>query len=134
LPGLDDVFTGRIPIPLMFYTGELFYSPQEYLLHLQNIIKLLETYQNYHVFIQDKKAMEHLVIYAKEETGVIIAKYEFPQVFFGLNESNMTSAFWSYMKNITNILPKEKQDKTYIIRQLKHIESALISNTRNMHE
>ncbi|NSW91240.1 MAG: hypothetical protein HPY74_11330 [Firmicutes bacterium] len=78
--------------------------------------------------------MEHLEIYVKEETGVIIAKYDFPQAFFGLNESNMTSAFWSYMKNITNTLSKEKQDKIYILRQLKHIERAIIFNMNNAHE
>ncbi|WP_094551499.1 hypothetical protein [Petroclostridium xylanilyticum] len=128
LPELDNVFAGKTPIPLMFYTGELFYSSQEYLLHLQNIINLMETYNNYNVFIQDKKTTEHLMIYVKEETGVIVAKYEFPQVFFGLNESNMTSAFWSYMENITNTLSKEKQDKKHVLRQLKNYESALINH------
>lgn len=129
LPDIDDVFTGKIPIPLAFFSGEHFYSPQEYLLHLQNIVKLLETYQNYNVFIQDKKTTEHFMIYVKEETGAIIAKYEMPQVFFGLNESNMTSAFWSYMKNITNTLSKEKQDKTYVLKQLKNREKTISSST-----
>ncbi|NSW91239.1 MAG: hypothetical protein HPY74_11325 [Firmicutes bacterium] len=44
LPKLEDVFAGKIPIPLMIHYGEIFYSPQEYLLHLQNTIKLLENY------------------------------------------------------------------------------------------
>ena len=123
LPGLDEVLTGKIPTPLTFYTGELFYSSQEYLLHLQNIIRLLETYQNYNVFI-----------HVKEETGAIIGKYEMSQILFGLNESNMTSAFWSYMKNITSKIPKETQDKTYVLRQLKYFESTMISNTNNVLE
>ncbi len=132
LPELDDVIAGKTPIPLIFNTSELFYSSQEYLLHLQNIIRLLENYHNYNVIIQDKIIMENLMIYVKEETGVIIAKYEFPQVFFGLNEKNMTSAFWSYIENIINTLSKENKDKKHALRQLKNFERSLISNISNI--
>jgi len=44
----------------------------------------------------------------------------------------LTSAFWSYMENIIDTLPKENQDKKHILRQLKNFERSLISNISNI--
>lgn len=133
LPETEEIISGKTRIHFfdILNTDELFYTPQEYVLHLQNIIRLLETYPNYHVFMDTKKISEHLIIYTKGETGVIIAKCESPSVLFGIKENNMTSAFWSYMTNMINKFSKDKQSKEKIIKQLKILMNSLNLNTEN---
>lgn len=130
LPDIADVQAGHIRISLadMIADGDVFYSPEEYALHLQNIVRLLETYDNYHVYLERKNQTDNIMLYTKEEIGTIIAKCEPPAVMFAINESNMTAAFWDFMQHKVNRIPREQQRKPHVIAQLQEYIQRLISD------
>lgn len=94
-----EVTSGKIPVDFsdMLNDTPLFYSPDEYLKHLKNIIKLLKANENYLVIISPKKLLAGSMVYVKEDVGVLVGKTALPSTIFAINESNMTAAFWDYM-------------------------------------
>lgn len=122
-PEITDIISEKIPICFSDMINEelLFYTAKEYKSHLQNIIRLLEKYDNYNVYLGEKKQTDNITLYVKEEIGVIVAKNELPSVMFAINESNMTAAFWDYMNDNLRRLTKEKLDKENTILILKRI-------------
>ena len=50
LPDVETIRQGKIPVILSLggETNPVFYTPDLYILHLQNILRLLETCENYH--------------------------------------------------------------------------------------
>lgn len=127
LPDIEDIIDGNITICFsdMANENQLFYTPKEYALHIKNIIRLLEKYDNYNVYLEEKKQTDNITLYVKEEVGVIIAKNQLPSVMFAINESNMTDAFWDYMNDNLRRLAKEKLNKENTILILKQIVDEL---------
>lgn len=110
LPDLDSIFNGKAVINFsdMPVRMPLFYTPEEYKLHLENIIRLLKTCKNYHVYFANDDHLGESVVCVKEDVGVLVAKASSPSVIFAINESNLTAAFWDYM-NV--LLLKDSPDK-----------------------
>lgn len=42
----------------------------------------------------------NFMVYAKEDLGVIVAKTSTPPIILAINETNLTAAFWDYLKDI----------------------------------
>ena len=99
LPDLETILAGKVVVNLSDIPNEtqVFYTPREYYLHLQNILRLLKTYNNYHVHLTGAKHLEGSMVYVKEDVGVLVGRTSPPSVIFAINESNMTAAFWDYM-------------------------------------
>ena len=128
LPDILDVKSGKVKIAFsdMFENGAAYYSTEEYILHLENIVLMLETYENFHVFFDTYTKENGYTVYVKEDIGVLISKTSIPLIAFAMNESNMVAAFWDYMKNIIskknygNLNNKESVNKLReFIQQLK---------------
>lgn len=100
LPELESVIAGKVKVALsdMLDNGAIYYTPEEYLIHLHNVIVLLNSCDNYHIHIVNKPTEEQYMVYVKEELGVIVAKTSSPPVVLAINEGNMTTAFWDYLK------------------------------------
>lgn len=79
----------------------LFYTPEEYCLHLKNIVYLLENESHYTVSIDDGSHHGGYMLYVKENLGTLVAKTP-PSVVFAVNESKMTAAFWDYLSHEFN--------------------------------
>lgn len=99
----EEVMAGRAPVPFsnLFGLGEIFYTREEYRLHLQYVIRLMEQTDQYQVCLPDGDAYENkpFLIYAKEDVGAIVIRTGEPFAAFALNEANMTAAFWDYLRN-----------------------------------
>lgn len=91
----------------LFDEPTLCYTLEEYKLHLENVLKLLKRNENYNVVISDK-VPENVLIYAKEDIGVIVAKIGPPSNVFGISEQSMTAAFWEYLQRMKSKTKKEK--------------------------
>lgn len=72
----------------MFGETQLFYTPDEYRRHLLGIIRLLESYPDFSVYVTDDRHLEGVT-----DVGVLVAKTLLPSVIFAINENNMTTAF-----------------------------------------
>lgn len=124
LPDLEDIKAGKVEVGFagLKETPKIFYRPEEYRLHLENIIQLLQHYDNYQFFINKENRHYEYRLYVKEDLGAIIIKTTPPYIVFAINESNMTAAFWDYM----SLIYKEYQtDKKAVIKQLQKIVDEL---------
>lgn len=120
LPELQDVIDGQVKIALssMMAGGAINYTPQEYLLHLQNIIILLRTYENYHVCLVHGPVEDRYTVYVKEDSGVLVAKTSLPPVVLAMSESNMTASFWDFFQAMTGARILDNQGNTNTIWKL----------------
>jgi hypothetical protein len=97
----------------------VFYTPQEYSQHLQNLIQLLKTQVNYQLYLVNDKHLEGSVIYVKEDVGVLVVKTTPPSTVFAINNIPLTAAFWDYMHMLFQKMPKGKIDRNYTIAELE---------------
>lgn len=110
IPAPDMIKEGRIRVALSdtLNTQDIFYTIDELALHLENIIMLLQTYDNYHIHIDTTNGHKGFMLYVKEDVGAIIAKTSAHAVTFAINESNMTAAFWDYLNGNINSIDESK--------------------------
>lgn len=108
----------------MLGNADLSYTPGEFAGHLANIIRLLKTYENYNVYMLPKE-MAGYMLYVKEDVGLLVAKTSRPSVIFAISESNMTAAFWDYLKMLTEKALKKKASRKTTIAELEAIANTL---------
>jgi hypothetical protein len=84
----------------MLSGGNAYYTAKEYTLHLENLVKLLKTYDNFHIKLVEETTEDRYMVYAKEDLGAIVAKTSALPVALAMNESNITAAFWDFLKNL----------------------------------
>ncbi|NCB30794.1 MAG: hypothetical protein EOM66_05235 [Clostridia bacterium] len=108
---LPFLWTDAIQAPDLAYTKE------EYRLHLENILRLLERHTNYHVQLCSGWNPS-LVLYGKDGVGMMLAKTEKPITLFAFNEPNMTAAFWDYL---TAMKSRAEGDKSHAIQTIRNL-------------
>lgn len=121
LPDLETVLAGKAMVNLAVLPSKapVFYTPQEYSQHLQNLIQLLKTQVNYQLYLVNDKHLEGSVIYVKEDVGVLVVKTTPPSTVFAINNIPLTAAFWDYMHMLFQKMPKGKIDRNYTIAELE---------------
>ncbi|MDD3655034.1 MAG: transcriptional regulator [Desulfotomaculaceae bacterium] len=127
LPQMEEILTGKVVVNLsdMLNDSLMFYTPKEYCRHLQNIVRLLKSYNNYQVHLVDNKYLEGSMIYVREDVGVLVGKTMTPSVVFAINESNMTAAFWDYMNHLIKKEAKGRMHRKHTIAELETIVAKL---------
>jgi hypothetical protein len=114
MPDVENIRKGRQKIQLfnILSNKEVFYTPDEYVLHLNNIISLLKRYKSYNLYISPENNNQECMLYSKDGIGVIVAKITSPSVVFAMNESHLTAAFWDYLNSIAGELRAIGKSKT----------------------
>lgn len=123
IPALDKIIEGRLRVAMSdtLSMEDVFYTPEELILHLENIILLMQKYPNYDVYIDTANKEEKFMLYAKEEVGAIVAKTSAPAITFAINETNMTAAFWDYLNGYINSMTEPQSNKKAVIRRLQSL-------------
>ncbi len=87
-----------IPLPMadMFRSETLFYTKEEYALHLEHILSLMKEHKNY-TALMSGHIESIIMIWGKEDVGILMARTESPSTVFAFSEQNMTAAFWAYL-------------------------------------
>lgn len=126
LPEPDDIRQGQIMIDFSDIPGgiPLYYKPDEFKEHLNNMIALLKRYANYYVYLTDGEQLGGSMVYVKEGVGVLVGKTTPPSVIFALNESNMSAAFWDYA-NIHLLKGIQGQNRQQTISRLEAFAAQL---------
>jgi hypothetical protein len=104
---------------------QLFYTPEEYLQHLHSIIDLLETYDNFSICLTNDKHLAGVIVYVREDVGVLVVKTLSPSVVFAINESNITAAFWDYLQILLNKESNSTTKRNHTLEKLKEISDQL---------
>lgn len=101
LPDFNTVKSGAVKVSLsdMLGGGAVYYTPPEFVRHLERIIALLSG-ENYHVHLTGRAGEDQYTVYAREEIGAIVAKTSQPPLILAMSEGNMTAAFWDFLTNM----------------------------------
>lgn len=127
IPDLKKILAGQVVVNYSDMLNEslLFYTPGEYCRHLASIIRLLKTYDNFHVHLTADTPLAGSMVYVREDVGVLLGKTMPPSVVFAINESNMTAAFWDYMNHLIKKEPHGKRNRQHTISALEAIVAGL---------
>lgn len=127
IPDFEKIISQKVKIASanMFSDVQYFYTPWEFLLHLENLIRLLKNYENFQVVLKPNLDTSGFMLYVKEDLGVLIAKTSFPAVMFVINEDNLTAAFWDYAKLAIEDYYRPLPKKSDTINMLEEIVERL---------
>ncbi len=128
LPTIEDILEGKVLIsyPDTFGIKERYYTPEEFCLHLRNVIYLLKTYPNYDIYFASGLQSDDISIEVRENTGVIFAKYSKTAVYFLIMEPTTTSIFNNYLHDIIHFLPSKNKNKKEVLATLETLFNKLI--------
>ncbi|MGE4353225.1 MAG: hypothetical protein AB7D36_03960 [Oscillospiraceae bacterium] len=95
---IPEKIKNGLPLPCADLLGapDLRYTPEEYRAHRENMLALSAKYKNYRVLSTGEVPL-NLMLYGKENRGILMTKTDVPGVTFAFSEPNMTAAFWDYL-------------------------------------
>ncbi|MEA4921229.1 MAG: hypothetical protein VB078_09950 [Clostridiaceae bacterium] len=78
LPDEETITADTIACPLAdpICVPKLYYTKEEYRLHLESILYLMEKHKNYNVFLSKSENISALMLYAKDGIGVLMSKMD----------------------------------------------------------
>ncbi|HHX13647.1 MAG TPA: transcriptional regulator [Clostridiales bacterium] len=123
----ESIKKGEVKIASYDMLGgkEANYTLEEYILHLENIQQLMNTYPNFNVCLTKKPLESRYMVYVKENLGAIIAKTSAPSVVLAFNESNLTAGFWDYLRYLIGEKAYRSPDKKESSGKLREYISTL---------
>lgn len=103
LRDVETVISGGVKVSLAeMLNGEtVFYTAEEYISHLENLVVLLEKFENFHIIFTGSESEGHYMVYVKEDFGAIVAKTTSPPLILSIGENNLKAAFWDYLISLT---------------------------------
>ncbi|MCK9478733.1 MAG: hypothetical protein M0R40_04440 [Firmicutes bacterium] len=121
LPDIKSLFDKKVKadMSILMKGGIISYTPQNYIEHMQNIINLLKINENYHAHIISKPLDDRYIVYCREDRGVIVAKTSQPPVVLATDESQLTAAFWDFLKHTVGRNKYEHPDNEKTIERLQ---------------
>ena len=131
LPDIDDVLAGRVQVPLTVLNGvpSLFYTPEEFRLHVQGALQLMERSDTYRVILLHPGAPHPVTgrpvtlsysIVASLQAGAMLFA-DNPQPLIYMNEPTITSAFCEYLTGFV----KDAAPRAETLAQLRQYLAAL---------
>lgn len=95
----DEIRSGIVPIaaPVKTPNGQLYYTPETYCLHLKNILRLMEEYENYFFLPSQDKDAPNYNLFANESGIALIVSTDLPVTVLEINRPAMTIAFREHL-------------------------------------
>ncbi|WP_130838172.1 hypothetical protein [Lachnoclostridium sp. Marseille-P6806] len=90
----------RPPLAEFFACPEFSCTHKQYMQHFEAMRKLEKKYDNLTVVLRNDLSPD-MLLYVKEDAGVIMAKADPPISAFAISERNMVNAFWDYLKRMS---------------------------------
>ena len=133
LPRLEDVMANKEPIPgTAAGSNTLYYTPTEYLHHLNRIIWYMKTYPNYRVALLNENELENVIIYTKGNDNALLVKKAFPFTMFEITDNSLSAAITGYLRRIADerICSGSREDTMRRLRnEAARVESLIRRNS-----
>ena len=81
----------------MAYPGQPSYTPETYCLHLKNILRLMDTYENYVFLPMDEEEHTDYDLYVNEDGLALIAHTASPLITLEIRRQTMVIAIREYL-------------------------------------
>ncbi|MCI2057715.1 MAG: hypothetical protein LKJ80_00720 [Oscillibacter sp.] len=93
----EDIVSGRAVFMArsMFCHSEVGYTPGQYVLHLSNILYLLNTYPNFHIYLHQDSDVPSS-IYIKRSHELLILNHQEQQAMCKITHPDLVGALWEY--------------------------------------
>ena len=104
LADADEVRAGHVCIasPFQTYPNHPRYTPETYILHLQNILRLMDRYENYHFLpVSQKNHPDHNLI-VNENGMALLIRTAMPPLMLEIHRPEMVLAFQEHLLRIAD--------------------------------
>ena len=120
LPTKKDLLEKENPLNINDFFSELNfnYSFSDFYDHLKHNIQLLETHNNYHLFLTDDFPYHNIKLAVKDEVGALISRNNEKAIIIAFNQPNITNSFFTYLKYMIREIPKKEKNKARLINRL----------------
>jgi transcriptional regulator with XRE-family HTH domain len=127
LPSVEDIIAERVILDLshFFPGGPIPYKPEQYRLHLLNVISILENYENYHVILLNQKLFSDIKILIRKNVFSIISKYSPRPVTMYINYEGITDGLYDYINERIKEADQKAYDRNQVLLRLKALLSEL---------
>lgn len=98
LPSAETMQSNRIPLtfPNILGMSGYSYTRTEFIQHLHAVLDLNRTQPNYHISLSSS-LLDNMLIYHKEQVGVVVARTDPQPIVFAFDEPIVTKAFGEYL-------------------------------------
>lgn len=95
----EEVRSGNVPVaaPARTYAGQLCYTPETYCLHLRNILRLMERYENYSFLPLHEKELPDYNLFANEGGMALVVRTSEPIIILDIRRPAMVTAFREHL-------------------------------------
>ncbi|WP_409967383.1 hypothetical protein RFF05_12385 [Bengtsoniella intestinalis] len=123
LHDIDTVLANKalVTSATIYNETQIFYTPIEYKLHLENIVKLLQAHRHFSVYIDDEKPSE-LSLHVFEDNEAFIFNESTAGILFKITEKNTTNAFWDYMTQLVTQFQENHTRESVCLRIQNYIK------------
>lgn len=99
LASAAEVRAGTVPVVTFSkeYPGQSHYTPETYCLHLKNILRLMEQYENYFFLPLDKKEFSNYNLFVNEGGKALIVRNVEPFILLEIRRPPMVTALREYL-------------------------------------
>jgi hypothetical protein len=125
---LEKIKNNMVKVSLsdMMNGGSLYYTREEYLEHLEHLVYLAQTYERFHIHLIEGLPESNYTVYAKEDLGAIIAKTSAPPVVLAVSETNMSAAFWDFLREMIGekdyLNPNQHEETKKLLKYIQKIK------------
>lgn len=95
----EEIFSGKVKIASPFSTSSqhLCYTPETYILHLENILRLMEEYENYYFVPYDNNIHGDYNLFANTDGLALLVRNAFPPLMVEITRPEMVMACREYL-------------------------------------
>ena len=95
----EEIRSGQIPIGCAFraYEGHPTYTPETYIRHLKNILRLMDEYENYHFIPMPPKTRRDYSLFISSSGYALLLRNHPPALMLEIKRPEMVSAFREYL-------------------------------------
>lgn len=119
----EEVRAGSVPIALTYgmNTEPACYTPETYVLHLKNILHIMEQYDYYHFIPFEEKQKEAGIIMVKEERLALLVRISDPFTVFEITQPDITELCREHLHRIADRLGNTNSCRANTISKIKKL-------------
>lgn len=121
LPSAKEIREGRIPIgcPCITCESHPVYTPETYILHLKNILRLMEQYDNYHFLPLRKDTSQDYSMLVSEDGLALLLRNTMPALMLEILRPEMVQAFREHLMRMVEQIGYEGFHKEKVRLHIK---------------
>lgn len=121
LASAEEVRSGSVPIILSYWDKylTLYYTPELYILHLKNILNLLEVYEHYHFIPIHTKIKENGILLVKDVQQALLVRTAPPLTIFEISQPDIVQLFREHLLKLADRIGYTGINRSKIISQIK---------------